>query len=196
MKKSRKKRKTIWKRAASFVVFLGTAAFLYVNRCDLLATAVDYLRGNAGPAQIDDKADLPSGRTWCERPARVIGIPDYTNLVHVSSDGWKITCFRLLDFENRLIVCSPHGLKQPRDIEEIIRKRSLEGRLSLLRTSPLGATLRSRFSSRVGVELPEDAFLLREDSPSGRSPLWTAALTAAVVLFCFSLGSLVRGFRQ
>ena len=44
--------------------------------------------------------------------------------------------YRVLGLGNRLVVCSPSGLKQPEDIEEIIRKRSVQGGLILLRKSP------------------------------------------------------------
>jgi len=194
-RKNRSRKKNgFWGRAAYFLFFLGTGSFLYTQRCDLAAVLRAALQPNAQPLVVEGKDDLPPGGTCCDQPARVVGIPDYRNPVHLPVGGRQITCFRFLGFDNRLIACSPAGLKQPQDIEEIIRKRSLEGGLSLPRSSPLRASLQRGFRSRIGTELEPDSYLLWEERPRGPSPVKIASLVGAVLLCGYSLIRVARSF--
>lgn len=191
--RSRKTSSGRWKRAVSLALFAASGAFLYVHRCDLQLGVMAHLLRVAEPVSIEEERDLPSPRVCCERSARVVGIPDYKNLVRLPSEGGSLTCYRMLDFRNRVVVCSRSGLKPPEDIEEIIRKRSIEGGLVLLRRSPQQLPVRRGFRKAVGVSLPQDTFLLVEGKSPTPSREEFALLASALAICCFSLYRVIKG---
>ena len=191
--RSRKTSSGRWKRAVSLALFAASGAFLYVHRCDLQLGVMAHLLRVAEPVSIEEERDLPSPRVCCERAARVVGIPDYKNLVRLPSEGGSLTCYRMLDFRNRVVVCSRSGLKPPEDIEEIIRKRSIEGGLVLLRRSPQQLSVRRGFRKAVGVSLPQDTFLLVEGKSPTPSREEFALLASALAICCFSLYRVIKG---
>jgi len=91
----------------------------------------------------------------------------------------------MVDFGNRLCVCTGKGLSRPKAIDEIIKDRTIRGRLEGLKRSPLDERLRRIFLKVGGIRLAEDAFLLFED----RSPLPSVPkvcfLSFCLILCCF-----------
>lgn len=162
-----------------------TGAALFLLRCEMVAGLRTYVMG-MGSRQIETVVDLPAGPKGCPSPCEVLGIPDYANVFHAEprGGGRKVTCFRIVSFENRLIACTAKGLPQPRDIEEIIQKKRFSGALGRLDRSPLGASIRREFREKTGEGLPRDAFLLEV----GKSAVPSArrfALLGLLAVLCF-----------
>lgn len=194
MKRGKKKRRAGALRFVFLALLATSGAILYWQRCDVVAGVRAYLL-RADALVVDEERDLPSSRSGCEKPARVAGIPDYRNLVRLPGEaGGTVTCFRVLDFGNRLLVCSPAGLKPPEDIEEIIRKRKFEGALVPLRKSPRQVAIRRGFRRAVGVSLSQDAFLLEEGMPAVPPVERFGILVMLAVLCCFSGYRVIKGF--
>lgn len=170
-----------------FAVLLSGSA-LYVLRCEIVAGVRTYFLG-IGSRQIETAVDLPAGPKRCSSPCEVVGIPDYANVFHAEprGGGRKVTCFRIVSFENRLLVCTPKGLPQPRDIEEIIQKKRFSGALGRLDRSPLEASIRREFREKTGEGLPRDAFLLEVGKSAVPSARRFASLGFLAVVCFFSV---------
>ena len=158
---------------------------LLVLRCELIAGIRTYLLGS-GRQVIETAADLPSQPSACAVFAEAVGIPDYGNVFRLErrAGAGGVACFRIVGFENRLVVCSPKGLNQPRDIEEIILKKRFSGSLDRLDRCPLNDSVRRAFRGKVGETLLRDAFLLevgRNVAPS----IPRSALFVFLAVVCF-----------
>lgn len=157
-----RQRKTATGVRGLFLLAAGlSGAALFILRCEIDAGVRAYGMA-AGREVIESTADLPALSRACPRPAEVVGIPDYANVFRAEprGGGREVACFRILSFENRLIACSPHGLTQPRDIEEIIQKKGFSGSLDRLDRCPFEASVKRGFREKTGETLPRDAFLL------------------------------------
>jgi hypothetical protein len=191
MAKARKKKGSRG-RLASLAVFLIAAGVVLYGRSDLLWGIRGYALDRIDFVRIERESDLPSGWGDRGRPAEVEGIPDYKNALRFSHAGKSLACFRMVDFGNRLVVCSDEGLKPPQAIDEIIRERRVRGRLERLGRSPLDDRLRKMFLQQGNIRLREDAFLLSEDEKPLPSPVRVGVLVFCLMVCCFSAYRLIQ----
>ncbi len=182
-KKKKTKRRISPTRATFFLLFLASAAVVLWDHQALVQGLRGYLLGRIEYDRIESRGDLPSGAEGGARAAEVIGIPDYKHVYRFPYEGVILTCYRIVDFGNRLCVCSDKGLARPEAIDEVIRKRTLRGRLEPLAKSPLRHRVRRVFLRGGKIRLPEDAFLLRED-PTPLPSLSRLALPVTCLLLC------------
>ncbi len=199
MAKNRGKKGKEHKSAGRLRVFFFLAAVLcgaglFVLRCEIVSGIRTYVMG-AGRQVIEAAADLPVAPPACPSPAEVVGIPDYANVFRAEPGGRgrAVACFRILGFENRLLACSPQGLIQPRDIEEIIQKRRFSGSLDSLDRTPLQASARRGFREKTGESLPRDVFVLEVGKSVVPSARRFALLVFLAVVCFFSAYRAIKG---
>jgi len=192
MARARKKKRRSARKLASFAIFLVSAGVAFYGRYDLLWGGKGYLLGRIDFYRIENQSDLPSPSDSRVRPAKVVGIPDYKNSVRLPYNGKTLTCYRMVDFGNRLVVCSDKGLVKPRAIDEIIKERTIRGRLERLSRGPLEVRLRQDFQGLGGIRVQDDAFVLCEDKSPLPSPVKFGAFTLCLILCCFSAYRLIK----
>ena len=195
MAKSRKKKKKTRParhRLVSLMLFLAAAGILFWARQDLLWGIKGYLLREIDYCRIRSEADLPprSGAGAC--PAEVVGVPDYKNVPRFPNEGVILTCYRMVGFGNRLCVCSEKGLAKPKAITEIIKSRTIRGRLETLQKSVLNTSLRRHFLKAGNIRLAEDAFLLTEDDRPLPSRGKMGLLAGCAFLCCFFAWRLIK----
>jgi hypothetical protein len=98
----------------------------------------------------------------------------------------------MVDFGNRLVVCTDRGLERPEAIDEIIKERTIRGRLERLKDSQLDGSLRRIFLKTSGIRLAEDGFLLHEERKPLPSPFKLGVLAFCLILCCFSAYRLIK----
>ena len=174
------------------MLFLVAAGVVFWGRHELLWGVKGHLLDEVDFYRIERQSDLPPPGEARVRPAEVVGIPDYKNAPRLPSQGKTLTCFRMVDFGNRLAVCTDRGLKRPEAIDEIIKERTIQGRLERLKDSPLDGSLRRIFVRTGGIRLAEDGFLLYEDRKPLPSPFKLGVLGFSLILCCFSAYRLIK----
>ncbi len=190
--KKKKKKKGARGRAIALIVFLLAAGALVWGRHELLWGARAYLLGEIDYFRLTGQADLPSPSKSGPQPAEALGIPDYKNALRFPHEGETLTCYRMVDFGNRLVVCSGQGLKRPEAIQDIIQNRSITGTLESLKKSSLDLPLRRVFQKEGGIRLREDAFLLLEDRLPVPPPVRLGILAFCMILCCLSAYKLIK----
>jgi hypothetical protein len=192
MSKSKKKKKRPWRRSVLLVLFLVTAGFLFWGRHELLWGIQGYLLDRVEFFRVADQSDLPVPADTRPRPAEIVGIPDYKNVLRFPYKDEILTCYRMVDFGNRLCVCTEKGLTRPKAIDEIIKERTIRGRLERLEQSPLEDRLRRVFMKAGSIRLADGAFLLSEDRFPRPSILRVGFLCFCLILCCFSAYRLIK----
>jgi hypothetical protein len=191
-KAKRKKKKKPRGRLLPFVVFLVAAGFVFVGRHELLWGLKAYLLDEIDFHRIESQSDLPPSEPARVRPAEVAGIPDYKNTPRFPYEGKTLTCYRMVNFGNRLCVCTDKGLAKPKAIDEIIKVRTLRGRLESLNKSRMNDSLRRIFLKTGNIRLAEDAFLLYEDPKPMPSTGRVGFFAFCAVLCCLSAYRLIK----
>ena len=193
MVKPRKKKKTARQRFSSLVLFF-LAGVVFWGREDLLWGLKGYLLDETDYLRIRSESDLPAQSGVRGQPAEISGIPDYKNVVRFPYDGKTLTCYRMVGFRNRLIVCSDRGLKRPEAIDEIIKERTIRGSLETLSKSPLEDRLRKDLNEPgAGIRVRDDAFLLSEGKAPLPSPVTLGVLIFCMIACCFFAYRLIKG---
>ncbi len=192
MAKKKKTAKTPRSRFVWLLVLLLSAVVVFWARHELLWAVKGHLLGRIDFHPIENQSDLPPLDETRARPAEVVGIPDYKHSLRFPHEDGILTCYRMVDFGNRLIVCSEKGLKKPDDIRDIIQNRSITGRLESLRKSGLDQPLRRLFQKEGNIKLQADAFLLREDRFPVPPPVRLGILAFCLILCCFSAYKLIQ----
>ena len=185
MVKAKKKEKPVLRRFSSLVLFLLAAGFVFWGRGALLWGFKGYLLDEVDFYRIESESDLPPPGDDHVRPAEVVGIPDYKNAPRLPYQGETLTCYRMVDFGNRLVVCADKGLKRPEAIDEIIKERSIRGRLERLNKSQMNNSLRRIFLKVGSIRLAEDGFLLYEDPKPLPSKVKVGFFVSCLILCCF-----------
>ena len=192
MSKRRKKKKTARRRFSWLVLFFLAAGFVFWGRGDLLWGLKGYLLDEIDYLRINSEPDLPPRSEARAQPAEISGIPDYKNSHRFPNEGRILTCYRMVDFGNRLCVCTEQGLTGPKAIDEIIKVRTIRGRLESLNKSQMNDNLRRIFLKTGGIRLAEDAFLLCEDKTPLPSPIKLGFLAFCLILCCLSAYRLIK----
>jgi hypothetical protein len=193
MAKARKNRKKTARRRFSWLVlFLLAAGFVFWGRGDLLWGLKGYLLDEIDCLRIRSESDLPPSAEARVRPAEVVGIPDYKNAPRFPNAGMTLTCYRMVGFGNRLCVCTERGLASPNAIGEIIKARTIRGRLVPLKKSRLNDSVRRIFLKTGSIRLAEDVWLLYEDPTPLPSKGKLGFLAFCAVLCCFSAYRLIK----
>ena len=184
--------KTSGRKLTFLILFLLAGGAIFWGRHDLVWGLKGYLLDEIDYLRIQSETDLPPVSRARTRPAEISGIPDYKHAFRVPYKGKILTCYRMVGFENRLCVCTEQGLAEPKAIDEILRERTLKGRLEVLGKSPMAESLRRLFLKTGGIRVAEDAYLLTED----RSPLPSKEklgfLAFCVVVCCLSAYRLIK----
>lgn len=188
----KKKRKPPRRRFISLVLFIVAAGALLWGRHELLWGGKGYLLDEIHFYRIEGQSDLPPSGEGRVRPAEVVGIPDYKNVPRLPYRGKTLTCYRIVDFGNRLCVCTDKGLTRPKAIDEIIKERTIRGRLESLSKSQMDDSLRRIFLNTGNIRLAEDAFLLYEDSTPLPSKVKLGLFASCLVLCCFFAYRLIK----
>ncbi len=174
------------KRIFFLFIFIIMAVIVYMERTEFLFGLKGYLYGDTDIKEIQALGDLPPPKGLYPQDVKAIGIPDYKNVCRFSFQEEFLTCFRMVGFANRLLVCSDKGLDNPEAIDEIIKPRKFQGRLTRLNNSPYQKTLRRCFKKTGGVHLSSDGSLLL-DGQSSLPPLKKIVfLSFCLVVCCFS----------
>ena len=192
MAKARKKKKKSRGRLVPFLFFLIAAGLLFWGRHELLWGAKGYLLDEIDFYRIEGQLDLPSSAETRVRPAEAVGIPDYKNAPRFPNEGRSLTCYRMVNFGNRLCVCTDKGLARPKAIDEIIKVRTIRGRLEDLTKSRINDDLRRVFLKSGGIHLAQDAFLLYEDPAPLPSKAKVGFLAFCGILCCLSAYRLIK----
>ncbi len=192
MGKRCKKDGTSTKRGFQFVLFLLAAGVVFWGRQELLWGIKGYFFDRIDYFSVKRQSSLPLPADPLPRAAKVIGIPDYKHAVQFSSGSENLTCYRMVDFENRLVVCSTKGLKRPEAIDEAIQERTIRGRLERFGRGPSEERLRGIFQKVGRIRIQENAFVLFEDESPLPSPVKFGVLTFCVLLCCFSAYRLIK----
>jgi hypothetical protein len=182
----KKKKKKPRGRLVPFVLFVFAAGIVFFGRHELLWGLKGYLLGEIDFYRIESQSDLPASAGARVRPAEVAGIPDYKNAPRFPYEGRTLTCYRMVDFGNRLCVCTDKGLARPKAIDEIIKVRTLRGRLESLTKSRMNDSLRRLFLKTGSIRLAEDAFLLCEDPKPLPSKVKVSFFAFCAILCCLS----------
>ena len=190
--RKKKKKKEFRARLVPFVLFLIAAGLVFCGRHELLWGVKGYLLDEIDFYRIESQSDLPPSGESRVRPAEVVGIPDYKNTPRFPTEGRTLTCYRMVNFGNRLCVCTERGLASPKAIDEIIKVRTLRGRLESLTRSPMDESLRGIFLKTGSIRLAEDAFLLYEDPTPLPSKVKTGFLSFLLILCCLSAYRLIQ----
>jgi hypothetical protein len=191
-RKNRKKEKTARRRFPWLVLFLLAAGVVFWGRGDLLWGLKGYLLDEIDYLRINSESDLPPSAEAHVRPAEVVGIPDYKNAPRFPNSGKTLTCYRMVGFGNRLCVCTERGLASPKAIGEIIKERTIRGRLEILTKSQINDSLRRIFLKTGSIRLAEDVFLLYEDPTPLPSKVKLGFFAFCAVLCCFSAYRLIK----
>ena len=192
MAKSRKKAKASGRRVVSLILFLAVAGVFFWGRHELLWGLKGYLLDRIDFLRIESQSALPPSSVLRVGPAEVVGIPDYKNALRFPYKNKILTCYRMVDFGNRLCVCTEKGLATPKAIDEIIKEHTIRGRLEGLMKSPLGDSLRGLFLKTAGIRLAEDALLLYEDPMPLPSKVKVGFLALCAILCCFFAYRLIK----
>ena len=190
--KKKKKQKKSRGRLFPFALFLITAFLVFSGRHELLWGGKAYLLDKIDFYRIENQSDLPASAESRVRPAEVAGIPDYKNAPRFPYEGRALTCYRMVNFGNRLCVCTERGLARPKAIDEIIRVRTLRGRLESLTRSDMEDSLRRIFLKTSDIRLAENAFLLYEDPKPLPSRVKLGFLAFCFILCCLSAYRLIK----
>ena len=190
--KKKKKKKKPRGRLFPFALFVLAAGFVFFGRHELLWGLKAYLIDRIDFYRIESQSDLPGSSEARVRPAEVAGIPDYKNAPRFPYEGRTLTCYRMVDFGNRLCVCTDKGLARPKAIDEIIKVRTLRGRLESLSKSGMNDSLRRVFLKTGNIRLAEDAFLLYEDPEPLPSSAKVGFLAFCVILCGLSAYRLIK----
>lgn len=183
-KKAAPKKKSTVRKIVLLLLFIGTAAVVYMQRTELVTGIQGHLFGKEHTSVIKELRDIPSLKGFSSHTVRVLGIPDYGNIIRFPFRDKILTCFRMTDFGNRLFVCTEKGLKQPDEIGEVLTQRSVQGRLTALGKSRIRDTLKRGFQRSHRILPANDACLLFEDESSLPSVGKTLALFCCL-FFCF-----------
>lgn len=192
MAKAQKNKRGRGRRLLSFVLFLVSAGLLFMGRHELLWGAKGYLLNRIDFLEIEGESDLPPASEARARPAEVAGVPDYEHSLRLPHEGSTLTCYRMVGFGNRLVVCSRKGLKRPEAIDEIIKERVIRGRLERLGDGPLDDRLRRMFQESGKIRLPSEGFLLTEEQAPLPSPVRLGFLALCLILCCLSAYGLIQ----
>lgn len=192
MAKVRKKQKKSRGRLIPFVLFLIASGLVFLGRHELLWGVKGYFLDEIDFDRIESQSDLPPSAEARARPAEVEGIPDYKNAHRFQNEGRALTCYRMVNFGNRLCVCTEKGLAKPKAIDEIIRVRTVRGRLESLTKSRMNDSLRRIFLETGSIHLAKDAFLLSEDPRPLPSKVKVGLLSFCVILCCLSAYGLIK----
>ena len=192
MAKSRKKAKTSGRRLVSLILFLAVAGVLFWGRHEILWGLKGYLLDRIDFLRIESQSALPPSSFLRVGPAEVVGIPDYKNALRLPDKDKILTCYRMVDFGNRLCVCTGKDLVPPKAIGEIIKERTIRGRLEGLGKSPLGDRLRGSFLVTAGIRLAEDALVLYEDPTPLPSRVRAGLFAFCAVLCCLFAYRLIK----
>jgi len=180
-----KKKKAPGRRFVYFLLFLVAGGVVFYARHEFLWGLKGYLLHEIDFLRVESQSDLPPRSGAHPRPAEVVGIPDYKNALRLPYKQQILTCYRMVDFGNRLCVCTSNGLSTPKAIDEIIKERAVRGRLEGLKRSPLEERLRRIFVKAGGIRWGEDAFLLAEDRWPMPSVVKVCFLSFCLILCCF-----------
>jgi len=192
MARARSKKRAPGRRWVYFLLFMVAAVVVFFGRHELLWGFKGYLMHEIDFLRVESQSDLPRRSDAQPRPAEVAGIPDYKNALRFPYKQEILTCYRVVDFGNRLCVCTVKGLSTPKVIDEIIKERTVRGRLEGLKRSPLDKRLRRIFLKADGIRLAEDAFLLSEDRWPLPSVLKVCLLSFCLILCCFFAYRLIK----
>jgi len=193
MAKSKKiKKKPRRRRFVFLLLFIVAAGIVLWGRHELLWGLKGYVLDEIDFYRIESQSDLPPSAKARVRPAEVLGIPDYKNAPRFPYAGKPLSCYRMVDFGNRLVVCSDKGLKRPEAIDEIIKERTIRGRLERLKKSQMNDSLRRIFLNASSIRLAEDAFLLYEDPRPLPSRVKVGFFAFCVLICCFSVYRLIK----
>jgi hypothetical protein len=193
MARSRKKRNGTGRgKVVALILFVIGGGALFWGRHELMWGLKGYVVGKIDFLEVEDEEGLPAPSEVQVRPTEAMGIPDYKNPIRFPYEGKTLTCYRMVGFRDRLVVCSDKGLKRPEAIGEIIKERSIRGRLERLNKSQMNDSLRRIFLKASSIRLAEDAFLLYEDPAPLPSKVKVGFLAFCVVVCCFSAYRLIK----
>lgn len=191
-KSKKKKKKPPRRRFLLMLLFIMAAGVVFWGRHELLWGLKGYFLDEIDFYRIGSQSDLPPSAKGHVGPAEIVGIPDYKNVPRFPNEGKTLTCYRMVDFGNRLVVCTDTGLKRPEAIDEIIKERTIRGRLESLKKSQLNDSLRRIFLKTGSIRLAEDAFLLYEDPKPLPSKARLGLLASCLILCCFFAYRLIK----
>jgi hypothetical protein len=175
------------------ILFLTSGVYFYYETPEWIGGINRFLI-RKGPVSLNGLEDLPkkkpiSGMVYC-----VKGIPDYTHIMRQPRDGEVDSCFRVVGFQNKLLVCT-RQLETPGSINEILTPQVFTGPLFLLEKTPLGEPLRRGFKRFHSIELPQIAYVLFDGVDTGPSLKKFLLLCISAMVWIFSLSGILKYIR-
>ncbi len=175
-----------------FVVLVAAVVLIFLGRMDFVAGIKGLMDEFVGGQVVESAKDLPAPGVQSSQTVRVQGIPDYKNPCSFKIRGLEFTCFRMIGFENRLVVCSPEGLKTPKGIDQLLKPVSARGHLIPLKGFPSEKEFRQLFKKTSKISLDDRVFVLAKDRISIRPYGKTIVLFGCLILGLFSLYRIIK----
>ena len=174
------------------ILFIISVVVVYREKDALIYGIQGYLTGEGKSYEIRDPSDLSSLQELFASTVKVVGIPDYKNTCAITGADNHYTCFRILNFSNRLIVCTPKGLETPEAIDEVIKPKTMRGRLIWLDRTAVNKDVRRCLIKTRNISLSQDALILLEGRHTLPSVKKVALLFGCLLLACYSLFRVLR----
>jgi len=193
-KKNKKKKRGRGKVLSLVLLALGTGAYFYYEIPEWIGGINRFILRRAA-VTLGGPADLPLGRHGCGVRYAVKGTPDYTHVVRQPTDRGVDSCFRMVGFQNRLIVCARH-LETPASIDHLLTPQTFTGPLVLLEKTRLEEALRRGFKRFHNVEFPPSAYILFDGQDPGPSREHFLVLTLTGIVCIISCCEIIKSARR
>ena len=174
------------------ILFIISAIVVYIQKDELIYGIEGYITGKGNLIEVRKVSDLKLPERSGIGMAKIMGIPDYASTCPVLDGDQAYTCFRMIDFSNRLAICSQKGLKAPEGIDEVIKPRILKGRLVKLQRMAFDKDLRRCLKRSSNISLSRNTLVLLEGQSSLPSIEKLAILGGCLLLSCFSLYRVIK----
>ena len=175
-----------------FLVFVGAVVMIYLGRAELVSGIKGLMGEFMGVQVVNSLKDLPAPGVQSSRTVRVQGMPDYKNPCLFEFQGLEFTCFRMIDFENRLVVCALEGLETPKEIDQLLKPVSVRGQLIPLKGFPSEKELRRAFKQTSKISLDDRVFVLAKDRISIHPYKKALVLFGCALVGLFSLYRIIK----
>ena len=179
-KKTKTRHKIPWFLLA---LCIGSGLFFFFQISEWLGGVNRFLIRKA-PIELTNPDDLQQAKEAYGVAFRVQGIPDYAHIYTQPQGGQVDTFFRIVGFENRLLI-GTQQLEKPESIQQILTPRAFTGPLFLLNKTRFEEPLRRGFKGSHNIELPQSTYLIlngMEPEPSMKRFLFICS-TGIVCIF-------------
>jgi hypothetical protein len=191
-KKTKRVRATKSKKGVRIfvVLFLGLGAVFCLQIREWKGGINKFLI-HRGPVELSRPVDLADLQLRYGVQYQVKGIPDYAHRLSRKVKGEANCCFRMVGFENRIVVCS-RQLEVPTSIDQVLTPHTFAGVLLAMDKTSLGEQLRSGFRDSHGLDLPPKTFLLLDGAPTRPSLKKFLFLCVAGLVGIFSFLKIIK----